>query len=127
MSAAVPALTRPRAARKLRSAEAVLDSGLTVVAVRKPGVPLVEVRLRMPFLSAKPAHPGQAGLLGETILTGAADLDRAALAARVQGLGGDLSASVDADRLVMSGNVLATNLRRLLDLMAAVLVEPAYH
>ena len=127
MTAAVPALTEPRTARKLRSAEAVLDSGLTVIAARKPGVPLVEVRLRVPFLSAKPAHPGQAGLLAETILTGADGLDRAALAGRIQALGGDLSASVDADRLVISGNVLATNLRRLLDVVASVLVEPAYN
>lgn len=122
----VPALTQPRAARKLRSTTAVLDSGLTVVAVRKPGVPLVEMRLRVPFLSAKPAHPPRAALLGETILTGAGGLDRAALAARIQALGGDVSAGVDADRLVITGNVLATNLRRLLEIVASVVVEPAY-
>ncbi|HZC72803.1 MAG TPA: pitrilysin family protein [Jatrophihabitans sp.] len=127
MTATVPALTEPRAPRKLRSTDAVLDNGLTVVAVRKPGVPLVEVRLRMPFLSKKPAHPGQAGLLAETILTGAGGLDRAELAARIQALGGHLSAGVDADRLVITGNVLATNLRRLLDVVASVLVEPAYN
>jgi predicted Zn-dependent peptidase len=126
VSAAVPALTAPRTTRKLRSAEATLDSGLTVVAVRKPGVPLVELRLRMPFMSAKPAHPAQANLLSETILTGAAGLDRATLAARVQALGGDLAATVDADRLLISGNLLATNLRPLLELLASVLVEPAY-
>jgi len=122
----VPALTEPRPARKLRSTSAVLDGGLTVVAVRKPGVPLVELRLRVPFLSAKPAHPARAGLLSETILTGAAGLDRAALAARIQALGGDLAASVDADRLVITGNVLATNLRRLLEIVASVVVEPTY-
>jgi hypothetical protein len=48
---AVPALTAPRVARALRSSSAVLDSGLTILAVRKPGVPIVEVRLRMPFLA----------------------------------------------------------------------------
>ena len=32
-----------------RAAEAVLDSGLSVVAVRKAGTPMVEVRLRIPF------------------------------------------------------------------------------
>src|SRR5262249_27415261 len=122
----VPALTEPRPARKLRSTSAVLDGGLTVVAVRKPGVPLVELRLRVPFLSAKPAHPARAGLLSETILTGAAGLDRAALEARTQARGGALAASVDADRLVITGNVLATNLRRLLEIVASVVVEPTY-
>src|SRR5207244_10257418 len=58
--------------------------------------------------------------------TGAAGRDRSALAATIQALGGDLSANVDADRLVVAGNVLATNLRKLLELMASVVVEPAY-
>jgi predicted Zn-dependent peptidase len=110
----------------LRSSEVVLDNGLTVVAVRKPGVPLVEVRLRAPFLSAKPHHPAQAQLLGETVLTGAAGMDRTELAAAIQGLGGRLSAGVDADRIVITGNVLAPNLRKLLGILSAVVTEPAY-
>lgn len=122
----VPNLTKPRSAKALRSAEATLDNGLRVVAVRKPGVPIVEFRLRMPFLSAKPAHPAQATLLGEAVLTGAGSLDRAGLAAAVQGLGADLTASVDADRIVFGGNVLATNLAQLLAAVASVVTEPAY-
>ena len=105
----VPPLTAPRTAKSLRVSEAVLDNGLRVAAVRKPGVPIVEVRLRLPFLSAKPGHPAQATLLSEALLTGAGDLDRAGLAAAVQALGADLGVSVDADRLVVSGNALATN------------------
>ena len=122
----VPALTAPRRPVRLRETEATLDNGLRVVAVRKPGLPLAEIRLRVPFLSARPAHPAQAGLLGDTLLTGAAGLDRAALAAAVQALGGDLSVSTDADRLMVGGNVLAANLRKLLDLLAGVLTEPSY-
>jgi zinc protease len=126
MSTVVPALTKPRAPKKLRSEQAELDNGVKVVAVRKPGVPLVEMRLRVPFLSAKPAHPAQAALLSDALLTGAAGLDRSALAAAIQALGGELHASVDADRLIVSGNVLATNLRKLLELVSSVLVDPAY-
>lgn len=126
MTTVVPELTAPRRARALRAEEATLDSGLRVIAVRKPGVPLVEVRLRVPFLSAKPTHPAQSALLAETLLTGAGGRDRSALAAAVQGLGGDLTASTDADRLVVGGNVLATNLRPLLDVLASVLTAPAY-
>ena len=129
MSAAltsVPALTEPRSVRKLNSTEVVLDNGLRVIAVRKPGIPLVELRVRVPFLSAKKNHPAQAMLLAEALLTGAAGYDRAGLAAAIQGLGGDLHANVDADRLVLVGNVLATNLRRMLDLVGSVLTEPTY-
>ncbi|GAB2487536.1 M16 family metallopeptidase [Jatrophihabitans fulvus] len=122
----VPALTKPKAARALKASETTLDNGLRVVAVRKPGVPLVEMRLRLPFLSAKPEHPARATVLAEVLPTGAGPYDRSALAAAVQELGADLSVSVDADRLIVGGNVLATNLRPLLDIVATVLTEPAY-
>lgn len=122
----VPALTKPRTAKALRNASATLASGVQVVAVRKPGVPIAEVRLRVPFLSAKAGHPAKAALLSDTLLTGAGDLDRAGLAAHIQGLGADLSVSVDADRFVIGGNALATNLRPLLDVIATVLTAPVY-
>ncbi len=124
--AQVPALTAPRAPKKLRSAEATLDSGLRVLAVRKPGVPVVEVRVRIPFLSAKPTHPAYAALLAEALPTGTAQLDRIGVAAAVQGLGGDVSVSVDADRLLISANVLATNLAALLDIVADLLTGARY-
>ena len=122
----VPELTAPRAAAALRAKEVTLESGLSIVAVRKPGVPLVEMRLRVPFLSAKPGHPAQGMVLSETMLTGAQNLDRSALAGAIQGLGADLSVSVDSDRLVLGGNVLTSGLPKLLDLVAAVLTSPTY-
>ena len=122
----IPDLTAPRKARKLSSAERTLGTGLRVVAVRKPGVPLVEVRLRVPFLSAKATHPARAAVLSDALLTGGGDLDRTGLAELLQELGADLSASVDADRLLLAGNALAPNLAALLRLMSLVLTEPTY-
>ena len=122
----VPALSEPRPARSLRSTVAVLDGGLRVTAVRKPGVPLVELRLRVPFLSARTAHSARSALLADTLLTGARGLDRAGFAAAIQGLGASLHASANPDRLLISGNVLATQLGRLLELLAAVLTEPTF-
>lgn len=126
LRASVPALSAPRRARKLTTVERTLDSGLRVLVVRKPGVPLVEVRLRVPFLSARAAHAARAALLSESVLTGTAEHDRVSLAAAIQQLGGDLGVNVDADRLLLSGNVLATNLRRFLDLVAGVLTGATY-
>jgi len=111
LNASVPALGTARRPRKFTALERTLDSGLRVVVVRKPGVPLVEVRLRVPFLSARAAHAARAAVLSDSVLTGTVDHDRAGLAAAVQRLGGDLGIGVDADRLQVSGNVLATNLR----------------
>jgi predicted Zn-dependent peptidase len=122
----VPPLTAPRRPRKPSLAEMTLDSGLRVIAVRKPGVPMAEVRLRIPALSPTPTHPARVNLLSDAMLTGAGPLGRAALAAEVQALGGDLSVGVDADRLLVSGNVLAPNLRGMLRLLADVLVGATY-
>jgi zinc protease len=126
LRATVPALSAPRRARKLTTVERTLDSGLRVLAVRKPGVPLVEVRLRVPFLSSRATHAARATLLSDSILTGTVEYDRASLAATVQQLGGDLGVSVDADRLLVSGNVLATNLRPFLAVVAGVLTGATY-
>ena len=126
MTSAVPALTKPRKPRRLSVVERVLPSGLRVIVVRKPGVPLTEIRLRLPALSAKPTHPARVALLSDAMLTGAGELDRAGLAGAVQQLGGDLTVSVDADRLLLSANVLATNLPALLALIATVLTEASY-
>ncbi len=122
----VPALTKPKAPKKLRSSESRLDNGVRVIAIRKPGVPIVELRLRVPFLSARAGHPARAAVLAETLATGAAGLDRSGLAAAVQALGGDFNVSVDADRLLIGGNVLGANLRAMLDLIGSVLIDPAY-
>jgi predicted Zn-dependent peptidase len=122
----VPALTDPRPAAALDVAHRTTSSGLRVVAVRKPGIPLAELRLRIPFLSPQPGHPAQATLLSDTLLTGAGSLDRAGFAAAVQSLGADLGVGVDADRLIVSGNVLATETAALLDLLRRVLTEPRY-
>jgi zinc protease len=122
----VPALTRPARQKKLSTLERVTSSGLRVLAVRKPGVPLVELRLRIPVLSSKPTSPARTALLSDSVLTGVAGYDRAGLAAAVQGLGGDLNVGVDTDRVIFSANVLATNLRPMLGLLNAVLTEPTY-
>jgi predicted Zn-dependent peptidase len=122
----VPGLTKPRAAKKLVSEQRTLRNGLTVIAVRKPGVPLVEVRLRLPALSTKANRPAQVNLLAGSMLTGAGRLDRAGLASAIQALGGDLTVSADADRVLVGGNVLATELDALLGLLARVLTGASY-
>jgi zinc protease len=122
----VPTLTAPRRPKKLTVDERVMPNGLRVIAVRKPGVPLVELRLRVPFQSARAAHPAQAQLLSDAMLTGAGSYDRSGLAAAVQALGADLSDGVHADRLLIGGNALATSLPRLLALLGTAVNEATY-
>ena len=122
----VPGLTKPARPKKVTTAERVLPSGLRVVAVRRPSVPMVEVRLRVPFLSAKRHHLARASLLSDTILTGTARTDRTGLAIALQELGGDISVGLDADRLLLSASALSARLSDLLGLFAEVVTSASY-
>ena len=90
----VPPLARPRTPKLPVVAERTLDNGLRVLAVRRRGVPLAELRLRVPFAGPSGkggrAHTAQAQLLGDTLLSGTERRTAAQLAADVQALGGQL-------------------------------------
>ncbi len=126
----VPPLAKPRTPKLPSVAERTLDNGLRVLAVRRPGVPLAELRLRIPFAGPSGkrgrAFTAQASLLGDTLLSGTAQRDAARLAADVQALGGQLSASTDADRLGFGGSVLVSGLPGLLEILGEVLTSASY-
>ena len=114
----------PDARLKLpRESERTLASGLTVIAVRRPGVPLVELRLRVPFGRAPLAR---ATLLSQALFTGTSTMSSIDIAAELQAVGGGLSAGLDPDRLLVTGNALVGGLNRMLEILAAVLTDPAY-
>jgi len=106
-----------------RQAERTLAGGLTVIAIRRPAVPLVEVRLRVPF--GRTPLP-RATLLSQAVFTGTGTMSSVEIAAELQAVGGGLSAGLDPDRLLITGNTLASGLDRLLEILAAVLTDPAY-
>ncbi len=122
----VPGLTKPAKPKPVRTAERVLASGLRVIAVRRPSVPMVEVRLRIPFFNTKASHQAQATMLSGTILTGTSERDRTGLAIALGELGADLSVAVDADRLVLLSSTLSSGLPALLRLYAEVLTDARY-
>jgi zinc protease len=126
----VPPLGRARAPRLPTVSDTVLDNGLRVLAVRRPGVPLAEVRLRIPFAGPSGkrarAHTARGSLLGETLLLGTERRDAEQIATDLQGLGGQLSASTDSDRLGLGGSVLVSGLPGLLGLVGEVLTSATY-
>jgi len=120
---ALPILGPNRALKVPSTTEHTLDNGLTVIAVRRPSVPLAEVRLRIPFAQADLAR---AALLTQTVLSGTSSMSTVDIAAELQKVGGGLSAGADPDRLLISGNSLVDGLDRLLDILAGVLTDAAY-
>ncbi|WP_264763651.1 M16 family metallopeptidase, partial [Frankia gtarii] len=113
--AALPAVT-----------DRTLGNGLRVLVVERGRVPIVEVRLRIPFAGLGPVHQARAEVLADTLFTGSRRLDRVGLATEVQRLGGSLSTGVDSDRLAVVGSALAVNLEPLLEIMADVLLGATY-
>lgn len=122
----VPELGEQRAAADLSHVDTVLANGLRVLAVRKATVPLVEVRLWIPFAGDDELHPATAEVLAETLLTGTAKRDRVAIDTELALIGGELGVGVDPERLSLSGNALASGLPTLLDVLADTLTGASY-
>ena len=126
----VPTLGPQRAPKLPTVGDVTLDNGLRLLVVRRPGVPLVELRLRVPFATTAgkggAAHVARSALLTDTLLAGTSQRDAAGIAVALQSLGGMLGASADADRLAFSGSVLSAGLPGLLSLLAEVLTDASY-
>jgi predicted Zn-dependent peptidase len=124
----LPALEANQALVVPPSVERTLSNGLTVIAIERRSVPLVELRLRLPFSRAEldSGYVARAALLSQTLFSGTANMSTVDIAAALQAVGGALSAGVDADRLLVSGNGLADGLERILRILADVLSGATY-
>jgi predicted Zn-dependent peptidase len=120
---ALPAIGPNRPLRLPDTAERTLANGLTVIAVPRRTVPLVEVRLRVPFATAPLA---ETAVLTQTLFSGTGDMSTVDIAAELQKVGGGLSSGADPDRLMISGNSLVDGLDRLLGILAEVLQGASY-
>lgn len=123
MSKSLPDLVPTRELTLPKQAERTLDNGLTVVAIRRSSVPLVELRLRVPFGRA---HLARATLLSQALFTGTSTMSSIDIAAELQAVGGGLAAGLDPDRLLITGNSLVSGLERMLDILAGVLTSSTY-
>ncbi|GLZ40494.1 pitrilysin family protein [Actinokineospora sp. NBRC 105648] len=122
----LPPLGDQRAAGNLSSVDTVLANGLRVIAVHQPTVPMVELRVRIPFAGDAPAHAATAEVLAAAILTGTERRDRVAVDTELALVGGELSAVVDPEVLSLGGNALASGLDTLLDVLADALTGAIY-
>ena len=122
----LPPLGEPRVGVPPAGVDTVLPNGLRVIAVRHGQVPMVEMRLRIPFAGEAEEHPAQAEVLAETLRTGTARRDRVKMDTDLAAVGGDLHAVVDPERLSIAGDALASGLDTLLDVLADALTGATY-
>jgi predicted Zn-dependent peptidase len=109
-----------------RLVERTLSTGLRVQAVRRPSVPLVSLRLWIPWTSRDERSAAAGELMAGSMLLGTKGRGAEELSAALEGLGADLGADLDPDRVAVDGSVLAENLPRLLELVAEILTSAAY-
>ncbi|MDV6013831.1 pitrilysin family protein [Haloechinothrix sp. LS1_15] len=122
----LPPLGEQVASAGLDVTDTTLGNGLRVLAVRKATVPMVELRLHIPFGGAGPAHSARAEVLAESMLTGTARRDRVGIDTELALIGGELDTRVDPEHLALRGDALASGLPTLLDVLADVLTGASY-
>ncbi len=103
-----------------------LPNGLRVLAAHRPGVPMVELRLRVPFAGDVPEHSAVAELLSATLLAGTPTRDRVAIDDELAAVGADLGVGVDPERLLISGSGLSEGLADVLGVLADVLTAATH-
>ena len=127
---ALPPLGPQRSVPAPEEVDTVLGSGLRVVAVRRSEVPMVELRLRVPFADTSgrddSAHAAVAEVLATTILSGTASRSRVGIDDDLAGVGGEIGFSVDPERLSVSGHALAEGLDTLLDVLADLVLAATH-
>jgi len=122
----LPALGATREVPLPDVVDTVLPNGLRVLAAHRPGIPMVELRLRVPFAGDAPEHSAVAELLAETLLTGTATRDRVTIDDELAAVGADLGVTVDPERLLVSGSGLAAGLPDVLAVLADVLTAATH-
>jgi zinc protease len=126
----IPPLGEPRPYPVPPAHESTLPNGLRVVVVPRPGVPLVELRLRVPFAAPSAAsagvHAARAAVLSGAVLLGTASHDQTGIAQLLQSHGAEMAVAGDSDRLLLGTTLLPGGLRPVLDVLAELLTSATY-
>lgn len=123
-----PTLGPPPAPRVPEPYRATLGSGLRVIALPRPEVPQVVVRLVLPAgAAADPAaYPGAASLVGTLLTEGTESLDGDALNEALDGLGAAVSTHVAHDYAEVEAAFLTETLGEGLGLLAQLVSCPSF-
>jgi zinc protease len=126
----VPPLGEPRPQPVPVARETTLANGLHVVVVPRPGVPLIELRLRVPFAATAATdaelHTARGAVLSGALLLGTEAHDQTGIAELLQSHGAELSVSPDPDRLLFGTTLLPDGLRPVLDVLGELLTSATY-
>jgi zinc protease len=106
--------------------DARTQHGVRIVAVRRPQVPLVHLRLEVPVGDLRPRDGASLRLLPKMLLAGTGGRSGSEMAAAIQRIGASIDASADADHLSLSAHAPAGRLREVLDLLCEIVAHPSF-
>ncbi|MGW6512542.1 M16 family metallopeptidase [Streptomyces niveus] len=106
--------------------DTTLPNGLRLVLCSAPVVPLVEVRLTVPYAATGPGEVALRQLLAGILLQGTAHRDADAFDNALATHGATLVAGADARRFTLTGHTLADSLPAVLALLAETVLGPRF-
>jgi len=126
--ASVPKVGPFRSAKLPGVEERILGNGLRALAVRKPGIPLVQARVVLPARRPRATSSDRAKqlVLAETLQSGTRQRDSVQVAEALQRMGATLNVRADSEDLRVHGATLSPSLPDYLALIAELLAEPAF-
>lgn len=109
-------------------AQRTLDNGLTVWVVPRDGLPRVDVELAVlgGTASDDAATPALSSLMTDLLHEGTTTRTSLEIAQQLQAIGGDYSASADADAIHVRASALAPHAATLLALVAETAIHPGF-
>lgn len=127
-SKGLPEMGETAAAKFPDLQRATLKNGLKVVVARRPGVPTIEMQMMFDagYASDQFAKPGTASLSMNMMDEGTKTKSALEVNEELQLLGASLSAGSDLDASYINLNTLEATLEPSLDLMADVILNPAF-
>ncbi|CAM5674465.1 Insulinase family protein OS=Streptomyces alboniger OX=132473 GN=CP975_26945 PE=4 SV=1 [Streptomyces alboniger] len=108
----------------LPDVDIVLGNGLRLVVCSAPVVPLVELRLTVPYAVREPGDVTRCQLLAAVLLHGTAHRDADGYDAALAAHGATLDAAADAHRITVAGHAMADALPAVLALLAEAVRAP---
>ncbi|MGH8987276.1 MAG: M16 family metallopeptidase [Acidimicrobiales bacterium] len=101
-------------------------NGMRVVAVRRPQVPLVQIRLQVPLGDVRVRDGAALRLLPKMLLAGTGARSGSEVAAAIQRIGATLGVSEDPDHLSFAAAGPAGRLEELLELLGEIVALPSF-
>ncbi len=122
----MPDVPSPRPMRLPKAVERTFGNGLRVMAVKRPGASLVEVRLRIPIVAT--SRPGEAArdLFARTLTAGTKTRSQEDIDIEVRSIGATLTAHTNEDGLVISGSVPTDRTAEYLSLVGEIVGTAAF-